>query len=88
MAKVIIELTRSFACKQDAGRTEVLDVVVSIEDPNPDGKIGPQDVLAAAIKQRIPQVVKEAGEEVAALMGRLGISARSEMMAKNANQKH
>ncbi|ASG63808.1 hypothetical protein CEW81_16995 [Kluyvera genomosp. 3] len=88
MAKVIIELTRDFTCKQDAGRTEILGVVVSIEDRNPDGKIGPQDVLAAAIKQRIPQVIKEAGEEVAALIGKFGISARSEMMAKNANQKH
>lgn len=88
MTKVIIELTRDFSFKQDSGRAEILGVVVSIEDRSDDGKIGPHDVLAAAIKQRIPQVIKEAGEEVAVLMGKLGISARSEMMAKNSSQKH
>ena len=78
MTKVIIELTRDYTGNEEEERTELLGVSVSVELED-EGDIGPHDVVAAAIKRRIPQVLNEVGNEVASLMGDFGVSARFEL---------
>lgn len=81
MAKLTIELTRDFTVGNNGIRTEMIGTNVAVTDLSPEGKTGPQDVLAHIIVSMMPGVIKSAGERLVQEMTARGNQAVSQMIS-------